>query len=153
MTLMGGPIDTRRSPTAVNLLAQSRGSDWFRKNCIHAVPYPYPGASRDVYPGFLQLSGFMAMNFGNHLVSHWEMFKHLVEGDEPPVAHGEVGDLEQGAHLGLPSAAASVALVAVASGRTGSGRRLATWALTRPVIPSGAKMAVRLRAAPLTAKT
>lgn len=81
MTLMGGPIDTRRSPTAVNLVAQSRGSDWFRKNCVHAVPYPYPGASRDVYPGFLQLSGFMAMNFDRHVNAHIEMFNHLVEGD------------------------------------------------------------------------
>jgi poly(3-hydroxybutyrate) depolymerase len=81
MTLMGGPIDTRRSPTAVNLLAQQRGSAWFRKNCVHAVPYPYPGASRDVYPGFLQLSGFMAMNFDRHVNAHIEMFSHLVEGD------------------------------------------------------------------------
>jgi poly(3-hydroxybutyrate) depolymerase len=81
MTLMGGPIDTRRSPTSVNLLAQQRGSEWFRKNCIHAVPYPYPGASREVYPGFLQLSGFMAMNFDRHVNAHIEMFNHLVEGD------------------------------------------------------------------------
>jgi poly(3-hydroxybutyrate) depolymerase len=81
MTLMGGPIDTRCSPTAVNLLAQSRGSAWFRENCVHAVPYPYPGASRDVYPGFQQLSGFMAMNFDRHVNAHIEMFNHLVEGD------------------------------------------------------------------------
>jgi poly(3-hydroxybutyrate) depolymerase len=81
MTLMGGPIDTRRSPTAVNLLAQSRGSAWFREHCVHAVPYPYPGASRDVYPGFLQLSGFMAMNFDRHVNAHIEMFNHLMEGD------------------------------------------------------------------------
>jgi len=81
MTLMGGPIDTRRSPTSVNLLAQQRGSAWFRKHCIHAVPYPYPGASREVYPGFLQLSGFMAMNFDRHVNAHIEMFNHLVEGD------------------------------------------------------------------------
>ncbi len=81
MTLMGGPIDTRRSPTAVNLLAQSRGSAWFRENCVHPVPYPYPGASRDVYPGFLQLSGFMAMNFDRHVNAHIEMFNQLMEGD------------------------------------------------------------------------
>jgi len=81
MTLMGGPIDTRRSPTAVNLLAQERGSDWFRGNCIHPVPYPYPGVGRDVYPGFLQLSGFMAMNFDRHVNAHIEMFNHLMEGD------------------------------------------------------------------------
>ncbi len=81
MTLMGGPIDTRRSPTAVNLMAQERGSQWFRKHCIHPVPYPYPGAGRDVYPGFLQLSGFMAMNFDRHVNAHIEMFNHLMEGD------------------------------------------------------------------------
>ena len=81
MTLMGGPIDTRRSPTVVNLLAQERGSEWFRRNCIHSVPYPYPGVGRDVYPGFLQLSGFMAMNFDRHVNAHIEMFNHLMEGD------------------------------------------------------------------------
>jgi poly(3-hydroxybutyrate) depolymerase len=81
MTLMGGPIDTRRSPTAVNLLAQARGSEWFRRNCVHPVPYPYPGVGRGVYPGFLQLSGFMAMNFDRHVNAHIEMFNHLMEGD------------------------------------------------------------------------
>jgi poly(3-hydroxybutyrate) depolymerase len=81
MILMGGPIDTRRSPTAVNLLAQERGSEWFRQNCIHPVPYPYPGVGRNVYPGFLQLSGFMAMNFDRHVNAHIEMFNHLMEGD------------------------------------------------------------------------
>jgi poly(3-hydroxybutyrate) depolymerase len=81
MTLMGGPIDTRRSPTAVNLLAEKRGSTWFRENCIHEVPFPYPGMGRSVYPGFLQLSGFMAMNFDRHFTAHVEMFKHLVRGD------------------------------------------------------------------------
>ena len=81
MTLMGGPIDTRRSPTAVNLLAEKRGSRWFRDNCIHTVPFPYPGFGRDVYPGFLQLSGFMAMNMDRHVDAHVEMFNHLVKGD------------------------------------------------------------------------
>ncbi|TAL83614.1 MAG: polyhydroxyalkanoate depolymerase [Beijerinckiaceae bacterium] len=81
MTLMGGPIDTRRSPTTVNILAETRGSDWFRDNCIYAVPYPYPGASRNVYPGFLQLSGFMAMNIDRHVNAHIEMFNHLVDED------------------------------------------------------------------------
>ena len=81
MTLMGGPIDTRRSPTAVNLLAEKRGSQWFRENCIHTVPFPYPGFGRDVYPGFLQLSGFMAMNMDRHVDAHVEMFNHLVKGD------------------------------------------------------------------------
>jgi poly(3-hydroxybutyrate) depolymerase len=81
MTLMGGPIDTRESPTAVNLLAQERGTQWFRRNCIVKVPFTYPGFMRDVYPGFLQLSGFMAMNMDRHLTAHWDMFKHLVDGD------------------------------------------------------------------------
>ena len=81
MTLMGGPIDTRRSPTAVNALAQERGTEWFRRNCIFSVPFPYPGFGRKVYPGFLQLSGFMAMNLDRHVNAHVDMFKHLVKGD------------------------------------------------------------------------
>ena len=66
MTLMGGAIDARQSPTKVNLLAQQRGSAWFERNCICVVPFGYPGAGRDVYPGFLQLTGFMAMNIDRH---------------------------------------------------------------------------------------
>lgn len=81
MTLMGGPIDTRRSPTAVNQLAMERGTDWFRRNCITVVPFPHMGAFRQVYPGFMQLSGFMAMNIDRHVTAHYEMFKHLVSGD------------------------------------------------------------------------
>ena len=81
MTLMGGPIDTRRSPTAVNVLAEQRGVDWFRQHCIHTVPFGYPGALRQVYPGFLQLSGFMAMNLDRHITAHRDMFNHLVGGD------------------------------------------------------------------------
>ncbi|MCW2273020.1 polyhydroxyalkanoate depolymerase [Rhodoblastus acidophilus] len=81
MTLKGGPIDTRRSPTAVNKLAEKRGPAWFRRNCIHVLPFPYPGVGRSVYPGFMQLSGFMAMNFDRHVNAHLEMFNHLVEGD------------------------------------------------------------------------
>ena len=81
MTLMGGPVDTRRSPTAVNLLAEQRGVDWFRRHCIHTVPFGYPGAMRQVYPGFLQLSGFMAMNLDRHVTAHRDMFNHLVSGD------------------------------------------------------------------------
>ncbi|ACL55784.1 polyhydroxyalkanoate depolymerase [Methylobacterium nodulans] len=80
-TLLGGPIDTRRSPTAVNDLAQQRGIAWFRRHCIHAVPPSYPGDGRAVYPGFLQLTGFMGMNLDRHLTAHWDMFNHLVEGD------------------------------------------------------------------------
>ncbi|UMY15572.1 polyhydroxyalkanoate depolymerase [Methylobacterium organophilum] len=81
MTLMGGPIDTRRSPTAVNCLAQARGMDWFERNCITIVPPIYPGMFRSVYPGFLQLSGFMAMNLDRHVTAHTDMFHHLVTGD------------------------------------------------------------------------
>jgi poly(3-hydroxybutyrate) depolymerase len=82
LTMMGGPIDTRQAPTAVNTLATQRPFGWFEQNVIATVPMLYPGAGRHVYPGFLQLAGFMAMNLGDHLVSHWEMFKHLVQGDE-----------------------------------------------------------------------
>lgn len=82
LTMMGGPIDTRKAPTAVNILATRRPLSWFRHNVIATVPSIYPGAGRKVYPGFLQLAGFMAMNLGDHLVSHWEMFKHLVVGDD-----------------------------------------------------------------------
>jgi poly(3-hydroxybutyrate) depolymerase len=81
MVLMGGPIDTRRSPTAVNQVAEQRGVEWFRRNCIVKVPASYPGFWRDVYPGFLQLSGFMAMNLDRHMNAHWDMYTHLVQGD------------------------------------------------------------------------
>ena len=81
MTLMGGPIDTRRAPTAVNNVAQERGIDWFRRNCVVRVPLVYPGALREVYPGFMQLSGFMAMNLDRHISAHQEMYQHLVKGD------------------------------------------------------------------------
>ena len=82
LTMMGGPIDTRKAPTAVNTLATQRPFGWFEHNVIATVPMIYPGAGRKVYPGFLQLAGFMTMNLGSHLISHWEMFKHLVVGDE-----------------------------------------------------------------------
>jgi poly(3-hydroxybutyrate) depolymerase len=81
LTLMGGPIDTREAPTQVNTVATQRPFSWFENNVIVTVPPPYAGAGRRVYPGFLQLTGFMAMNLGNHLMSHWAMFKHLVQGD------------------------------------------------------------------------
>jgi poly(3-hydroxybutyrate) depolymerase len=82
LTMMGGPIDTREAPTAVNTTATQRPFSWFEQNVIATVPWTYPGAGRKVYPGFLQLSGFMAMNWGNHMVSHWQMFRHLVDGDD-----------------------------------------------------------------------
>jgi poly(3-hydroxybutyrate) depolymerase len=81
MTLMGGPVDTRRSPTAVNLLAEKRGTEWFKRHCLYTVPFGHPGAMREVYPGFLQLSGFMAMNLDRHMDAHRDMFNHLVSGD------------------------------------------------------------------------
>ncbi|MBA2466811.1 MAG: polyhydroxyalkanoate depolymerase [Sphingomonas sp.] len=82
LTMMGGPIDTREAPTAVNILATQRAHAWFEQNVIATVPMIYPGSGRQVYPGFLQLAGFMTMNLGSHLISHWEMFRHLVDGDE-----------------------------------------------------------------------
>jgi poly(3-hydroxybutyrate) depolymerase len=81
LTMMGGPIDTREAPTAVNTLATQRPHAWFQRNVIATVPFSYAGAGRPVYPGFLQLAGFMTMNLGSHLTSHWEMYKHLVAGD------------------------------------------------------------------------
>jgi poly(3-hydroxybutyrate) depolymerase len=86
LTMMGGPIDTREAPTAINTLATQRPFSWFENNVIATVPMIYPGAGRKVYPGFLQLAGFMTMNLGSHLISHWEMFKHLVVGDEESAA-------------------------------------------------------------------
>lgn len=82
LTMMGGPIDTRQSPTVVNTLAVERSLSWFDQNVVATVPFNYPGAGRRVYPGFMQLAGFMSMNLGNHMMSHWSMFKHLVQGDE-----------------------------------------------------------------------
>ena len=82
LTMMGGPIDTRCSPTSVNDLAMDRPIEWFRHNVIATVPMQYRGAGRRVYPGFMQLAGFMSMNLGNHMMSHYEMFKHLTVGDD-----------------------------------------------------------------------
>jgi len=81
MTLMGGPIDTRSNPTGVNRLAEDRGIDWFRRNVISKVPFPHPGFMRDVYPGFLQLHGFVSMNLDRHIEAHRNLFQHLVAGD------------------------------------------------------------------------
>jgi poly(3-hydroxybutyrate) depolymerase len=81
MVLMGGPIDTRSNPTAVNIMAQERGIGWFRRNVISAVPFPNPGVMRDVYPGFLQLNGFVSMNLERHLDAHKNLFFELVRGD------------------------------------------------------------------------
>jgi poly(3-hydroxybutyrate) depolymerase len=86
MTLIGGPIDTREGRTAVNVFAEQHDLDWFRNNVIHRVPFGYAGFMRRVYPGFLQLAGFMAMNLDRHIEAHWRMFEHLAQGDGEPLA-------------------------------------------------------------------
>ncbi len=82
MTMMGGPIDARKSPTAVNNLAMTKPYSWFENNVIYRVPSNFPGAGRRVYPGFLQHTGFVAMNPSNHAKSHFDFFKDLVKGDD-----------------------------------------------------------------------
>jgi len=86
MTLIGGPIDTREGPTAVNAFAKKHDLAWFEGTVIQRVPFGYPGVMRRVYPGFLQLAGFMAMNMDRHMDAHWKMFMHLVEGDQETLA-------------------------------------------------------------------
>lgn len=81
LTMMGGPIDPRRSPTSVNNLATTRPLSWFKGNVIHTVPSNYPGHGREVYPGFLQHAGFIAMNPSRHLRSHWDFYQDLLRGD------------------------------------------------------------------------
>ena len=80
--MMGGPIDTRESPTTVNDLAMDRPIAWFRETVIATVPFAYKGAGRRVYPGFLQLASFMSMNLGAHIQSHYELYKHLNDADD-----------------------------------------------------------------------
>jgi poly(3-hydroxybutyrate) depolymerase len=86
LTMMGGPIDTREAPTSVNDVAVARPLSWFENNVIATVPYAYPGGGRKVYPGFLQLAGFLSMNIESHMMSHYEMFKHLTLGDQDSAA-------------------------------------------------------------------
>ena len=81
LTLMGGPIDTRHSPTQVNNLATTKPLSWFENHVIHEVPQNYPGKGRKVYPGFLQHAGFIAMNPSRHFQSHWDYYLDLVKGD------------------------------------------------------------------------
>ena len=81
MTLMGGPVDTRVNPTEVNKMAESHSIEWFKSNVIMQVPWPHPGFMRSVYPGFLQLTGFMTMNLDRHMDAHKDLFRHLIEGD------------------------------------------------------------------------
>jgi poly(3-hydroxybutyrate) depolymerase len=93
MTLMGGPIDTRQNPTAVNKMAEGKTLDWFRTKVIMSVPWPNAGATRAVYPGFMQLTGFMTMNLDRHMNAHNEFFQHLVKGDgEPAEKHRDFYD-------------------------------------------------------------
>ena len=82
ITLMGGPIDTRLSPTAPNDLAMRNSMMWFRQNVISTVPFNYPGALRRVYPGFLQLTSFISMNLDRHVNAHMRQFEHLIRGDD-----------------------------------------------------------------------
>lgn len=81
MTIMGSPIDTRRSPTVPNILSRERPFEWFERNMVHTVPPPYPGLLRRVYPGFLQLYSFLSMNSDRHVTAHYDYFKNLVKGD------------------------------------------------------------------------
>jgi poly(3-hydroxybutyrate) depolymerase len=103
MTMMGGPIDPRRSPTQVNNLAVEKKFSWFENTVIYAVPPNYPGFGRKVYPGFLQHAGFIAMNPGRHAQSHREFYMHLVRGDdEPAESHRKFYD-EYNAVLDMPA--------------------------------------------------
>jgi poly(3-hydroxybutyrate) depolymerase len=103
MTMMGGPIDSRRNPTQVNALAKRKPLDWFRNNVIFKVPSSYPGYLRQVYPGFLQHAGFVAMNPDRHVNSHWEYYLDLIKGDQDDVdAHRRFYD-EYNAVLDLPA--------------------------------------------------
>jgi poly(3-hydroxybutyrate) depolymerase len=103
MTMMGGPIDPRKSPTQVNNLATEKKFSWFENTVIYAVPPNYPGCGRKVYPGFLQHAGFIAMNPGRHAQSHREFYMHLVEGDdEPAESHRKFYD-EYNAVLDMPA--------------------------------------------------
>ncbi|MFW7343854.1 polyhydroxyalkanoate depolymerase [Pollutimonas sp. H1-120] len=103
MTMMGGPIDTRKSPTQVNRLATTKPYSWFESNLIHRVPVRYPGAGRPVYPGFLQHAGFMAMNPDRHLRSHYDFYMDLLKGDNDDAeAHRRFYD-EYNAVLDMPA--------------------------------------------------
>jgi poly(3-hydroxybutyrate) depolymerase len=82
LTMMGGPIDARKSPTAVNNLAMNKSYEWFENNVIYRVPENFPGVGRRVYPGFLQHTGFVAMNPDRHASSHYDYFKDLIKGDD-----------------------------------------------------------------------
>ena len=103
MTMMGGPIDARKSPTAVNNLAMNRSYEWFQNNVIHRVPQNYPGANREVYPGFLQHTGFVAMNPDRHATAHYDYFLDLVRGDDDSTEHHRKFYDEYNAVLDMPA--------------------------------------------------
>jgi poly(3-hydroxybutyrate) depolymerase len=103
MTMMGGPIDTRKSPTQVNALAKRKNFEWFENNVIFKVPSAYPGYLRKVYPGFLQHAGFVAMNPDRHLNSHWDYYLDLVKGDLDDVEGHRAFYDEYNAVLDLPA--------------------------------------------------
>ena len=103
ITLIGGPIDTRQGPTEVNNFAKKHDLAWFKRNVIHQVPFGSAGFLRPVYPGFLQLAGFMAMNIGRHMEAHWQMFTHLVDGDGEPLASKRAFYDEYRAVMDLPA--------------------------------------------------
>ena len=103
LTMMGGPIDSRRSPTAVNTFATKRPLSWFEAKVIQRVPMRYPGFMRRVYPGFLQFAGFVAMNPDRHMESHVQYYQHLVAGDgDSADAHRRFYD-EYNAVMDLPA--------------------------------------------------
>jgi poly(3-hydroxybutyrate) depolymerase len=103
MTMMGGPIDARKSPTAVNNLAMNKSYSWFENNVIFRVPNNFPGAGRAVYPGFLQHTGFVAMNPDRHLTSHYDYFQDLIKGDDGSAeSHRQFYD-EYNAVLDMPA--------------------------------------------------
>ena len=103
LVMMGGPIDARRSPTQVNGMATRNPLSWFENNVIHTVPQPYPGQGREVYPGFLQHAGFIAMNPSRHFMSHWDFYSDLIKGDlQDADSHRQFYD-EYNAVLDMPA--------------------------------------------------
>ena len=103
MVLMGGPIDTRANPTEVNRFAIARSPEWFDRTVITTVPGRYPGAFRRVYPGFLQLAGFLSMNLDRHVSAHWSMFHNLVKGDGDSAAATRAFYKEYSSVMDLPA--------------------------------------------------
>ncbi|MES2040520.1 MAG: polyhydroxyalkanoate depolymerase [Pseudomonadota bacterium] len=103
MTLMGGPIDPRKSPTQVNNLATEKKFSWFENTVIYSVPANYPGYGRKVYPGFLQHTGFVAMNPDRHAQSHWDFYQHLIQGDDESAEQHRKFYNEYNAVLDMPA--------------------------------------------------